>query len=440
MSSGPGRSRRMSPADAAWVGLDRPEHLMVVTVVLRLGARIELDTLSELVAARLLPAYPSFRQRPVLSRIPLVRPAWQDDPEFVLAAHLREVELAAEPDLMAYVGQLMGTPLDLQRSPWTLTVVQHEGGSAVVARLHHCLADGIALAGVLLSLVDGGSAASSVPPRPGGSGSGSGSGSAGRGSSLGTLFGTAVRTAWNVMVGRKDTRSRLRGSASVGRRAAWTGPLELEVAKLAAKRLQVSVNDVLLAAVAGGLRRWLVAHGEPAADCRVMVPVDLRRGAAVPAELGNRFGIVFVTLPVELAEPRERVAAVHAATTEAKSSSVAPASYGLLNLVGLLPRWVQGLAANLLGRIATGIVTNVPGPRAPLSLAGAPLTSIVFWVPHIGPIGIGFSIFSYAGTVTVGVATNESLDIDPAELVAAVEAELAELNELGELSADERRL
>jgi diacylglycerol O-acyltransferase / wax synthase len=119
---------------------------------------------------------------------------------------------------------------------------------------------------------------------------------------------------------------------------------------------------------------------------------------------------------------------------------VAPASYGLLNLVGLLPRWVQGLAANLLGRIATGIVTNVPGPRAPLSLAGAPLTSIVFWVPHIGPIGIGFSIFSYAGTVTVGVATNESLDIDPAELVAAVEAELAELNELGELSADERRL
>ena len=147
-----------------------------------------------------------------------------------------------------------------------------------------------------------------------------------------------------------------------------------------------------------------------------MVPVDLRRGDPVPAELGNRFGIVFVPLPVATADRQPaRVAAVHAATTEAKRSPVAPASYALLSLVGRLPRWGQGLAATLLGRVATVIVTNVPGPREPLALAGAPLRSVVFWVPHIGPIGIGVSIFSYAGTVTLGVATNSSLAISAAE-------------------------
>jgi WS/DGAT/MGAT family acyltransferase len=348
---------------------------------------------------------------------------------------------------MAYVSELMGTPLDLRHSPWTLTLAQVGERSAVIARLHHCLADGIALAGVLLSLVDGDPGAAAAPSGTGtavGSTGGSGGAGARAGgggggakaalSSLATVLGTAVRTVSKVLVGRKDTGSRLRGPASVGRRAAWTTPLDLALSKAAAKRLGVSVNDVLLAAVAGGLRRWLLDHGELPADCRVMVPVDLRRGEAVPADLGNRFGIVFITLPVTSADPEDRVRAVHAATTEAKHSSTAAASYGLLSLVGLMPRWGQGWAANLLGRIATGIVTNVPGPRLPLTLEGAALTSVVFWVPHIGPIGIGFSVFSYNGTVTVGVATNESLDIDPRELVAHVETELAQLSTLGKAS------
>jgi diacylglycerol O-acyltransferase len=182
--------------------------------------------------------------------------------------------------------------------------------------------------------------------------------------------------------------------------------------------------------VTGGLRGWLLEQGQEPRDLRAMVPVDLRRGAEAPPELGNRFGIVFVGLPLAEASRRGRVAAVRAATLRAKRSAVAPASYALLSLVGVLPHWGQGLAAQLLGRVATVIVTNVPGPREPLTLAGAPLTDIVFWVPHIGPIGIGVSIFSYAGTVTIGVATNSSLDIDPLALVTAIEAELVLLTEL----------
>ncbi len=410
----------MSAADAAWLGLDRPEHLMVVTAVLRLEGRIELDVLRELVRDRLLGTYPTLTRRPVRSRLPLVRPTWQDDPDFDVARHVGAVDLSAGPGeaaLMAYVGDLMGTPLDLTHAPWTLTLVRLPDHSAVVARLHHCLADGIALAGVLLSLVESAEPASAASraSRPH------------RRPSPRTLITAALSTVTGVVAGRSDADSRLRGRASVGRRAAWTTPLDLGSVKEAASGLGVSVNDILLAAVAGGLRQWLLDHEQPPVDLRVMVPVDLRRGAEVPAELGNRFGIVFVALP--LAEPSRaaRVAAVARSTSEATSSPVAPASYGLLRLVGVLPRWGQGLAASLLGRVATAIVTNVPGPRSPLTLGGVPLTSVVFWVPHIGPIGIGVSIFSYAGTVTLGVATNSSLGISPAELVTAIEAELTGL-------------
>jgi diacylglycerol O-acyltransferase len=429
------QGRRLSAADAAWLGLDRPEHLMVVTAVLRLDRRIELEPLRGLVRTRLLSAYPTLRMRPVRSRLPLVRPRWHSDPGFDLTQHVRSLELPGtrdEPALMQYVGELMSHPLDPARPPWALTLVQLSDHSAVVARLHHCLADGIALAGVLLTLVDDANAdrpraALAAPTtRPA-------TGPPGNRPQLRTVLSSAVRTVSKVMVGRGDGTSRLRGPASVGRDAAWTGPQDLDRVKAAAAASGTSVNDVLLAAVAGGLRRWLLAAGARPADLRVMVPVDLRRGEPVPAELGNRFGIVFVALPVATPSAAERLAAVHTATTEAKRSPVAPASYALLSLVGRLPRWGQGLAATLLGRIATVIVTNVPGPREPLSLAGGRLRSVVFWVPHIGPIGVGVSIFSYAGTVTLGVATNGSLRIPAIDLVAAIEAELTELTELTDL-------
>ncbi len=429
------RARRLSAADAAWLGLDRPEHLMVVTAVLRLDAAIELQPLRELVRSRLLPVYPTLRMRAVRSRLPLVRPIWRPDTGFDLNRHVGSVHLDSEPALMQYVGQLMSHPVDPAHALWTLTLVQLPDHSALVARFHHCLADGIALAKLLLTLVDeaepvGEPTREPDPPKR----------SEARSATPdvtglphpATLVASAARTVTSVVAGRGDAASRLRGPASVGRRTAWTSPLDLTRVKATATRLGVSLNDVLLAAVAGGLRRWLLDAGETPVDLRVMVPVDLRRGAEVSAGLGNRFGIVFVPLPVSTTSAAERVRVVHAATTAAKRSPVAPASYALLSLVGRLPRWAQGLAARLLGRIATVIVTNVPGPRQPLTLADARLNSVVFWVPHVGSIGVGVSIFSYAGTVTLGVATTTSLAIDPSEVVRAIEAELDELSGLSE--------
>jgi hypothetical protein len=114
-------------------------------------------------------------------------------------------------------------------------------------------------------------------------------------------------------------------------------------------------------------------------------------------------------------------------TTVVKRSPQALSTYLLLRVAGALPRPVPDAAAALLGAAASAVVTNVPGPRQPLSVLGRRLRSVVFWVPQIGRIGVGISIFSYAGTVTVGVAADVRLGVDPEALAADVDAEITAL-------------
>ena len=197
--------------------------------------------------------------------------------------------------------------------------------------------------------------------------------------------------------------------------------------KRIAAALGVTVNDVLLAVTAGALRRHLSGHGETAHDLRVFVPVDLRRGEAVSPTLGNRFGIVFVTLPVSVADPVERVRRVHERMNRRKAGAQAASTFAILAVVGALPSWAHRLAVRVLGAKSSAIVTNVPGPTRPVYLAGSRLTRISFWVPQAGSVGLGVSILSYAGEITIGVAADCNLVPDPGELVSAAEDDLAEL-------------
>jgi len=158
------------------------------------------------------------------------------------------------------------------------------------------------------------------------------------------------------------------------------------------------------------------------------VPVDLRpRGEPVPATLGNRFGIVFVKLPLSVADPVARVRAVHDRMAAVKAGAQAASTFAILAVVGALPSWAHRLAVRVLGAKSTAIVTNVPGPTAPVYLAGARLVRLTFWVPQAGSVGLGVSILSYAGDVTIGVAADRNLVPDPRVLVAAAEDELADL-------------
>lgn len=418
----PRRSHPMRPADAAWVGLDRPHNRLVVTGVLRLSGDLDLDELRARVRDRMVAAHPRLTEV-ARRRSALVPPRWHPDPAFDVRRHVVDAapgRLLDDADLARLAGELVSTPLDAARPPWQLHLVHRTGGgSALVGRFHHSLADGAALATVLLRLADGDASAvdAARTGRPRGR------------APVGALRAVAavVPTVAGLLLALGEPPTALRGRLGPVKTLALTDPHDLEDVRRVASTHGVSINDVLLAATAGGLRAHLLSRGGRAHDLRVVVPVDLRAGAPVPAHLGNRFGIVFVRLPVGEPDRWRRLRAVTARTTRLTGSAEAGATYVVLQLVGVLPRPVRRLAAGLLGRSASAVVTNVPGPRERLTIGPGVVEDVAFWVPTVGRVGLGVSLFSYAGTLTVGVAADERLDLDPGGLAAAIQDEIAAL-------------
>jgi GNAT superfamily N-acetyltransferase len=241
-------------------------------------------------------------------------------------------------------------------------------------------------------------------------------------------FGWQVlHTGVGLLLANRDPRTRLSGKLGTAKVAAWSKPLDLAVVKRVAAALDATVNDVLLAVTAGALRRHLQDSGGVPHDLRVFVPVDLRRGEAVEPALGNKFGIVFVKLPLSVPDSLARVRAVHDRMRTVKAGPQAASTFALLAIVGALPSWGHRLAVRVLGAKSSAIVTNVPGPTHPVFLAGDRLVRLTFWVPQAGSVGLGVSLLSYAGEVTIGVAADCNLVPDPGQVVAAAEAELADL-------------
>jgi diacylglycerol O-acyltransferase len=178
------------------------------------------------------------------------------------------------------------------------------------------------------------------------------------------------------------------------------------------------VNDVLLSSVAGALRSYLTRHGDDVTgvSIRALVPVNLR-----PPEkawkLGNRFGLVFLDLPIGIENPVERVYAVRANMLALKGSYQPILALGILAAMGAGPKLLQDQLLAVLARNATAVMTNVPGPQQPLYLCGAAIDSLMFWVPQSGDIGMGVSILSYNNEVQFGVVTDRGLCPDPGRVI-----------------------
>jgi WS/DGAT/MGAT family acyltransferase len=439
--------------------MEDPTNLMMITGVLVFGAPLEYDRLKATLERRLLP-FDRFRLRIVHSGLPWGGFYWANDPEFDLAYHLQRATLPPPGDQVALqdtASLLASTPLDLSRPPWQIHLVEGYGdGCALICRLHHCIADGIALVHVLLSLTDSQPDTpwpvfepEPQPPR--------------RRASLGQVaratYTAAGRTARAVRHQCQDVRVHpshafdlvglgARGTSALGRlvlrwpdpktvfkggldvpkRAAWSQPIALEDVKEVGRGLEGTVNDVLLTAMAGALRRYLQGRGEPVdgLNFRAVVPVDLRR-PGTEAELGNKFGLVFLSLPLGMADPADRLHELKRRMDDIKGSLEAPVAYGLLNTIGMLPQAIQALVIDIFGTKGTAVMTNVIGPKESLYLAGAPLESLMFWVPQSGHLGLGVSILSYAGRVWLGVITDEGLVPDPETIVTAFHVEFNEL-------------
>ncbi len=446
-------SERMASVDAAWLRMDMPDNPMMVTGLFVLAEPVDLARLRAVLAERLVGRYPRFRQRIVPPRLPLGRPRWEDDPDFDLDHHLPVRFLAAPQDpgvLRGVLAELASRNLPLDRPPWTFTILADgQGARAIVARLSHAIADGVALARVVLSLTDdtasGDAAAHPVtaptdpPPAP--AGSRRQEGALARALTVAwrglTQLGEDPRraaTAARLMVSGLLTLPRLaalprapstglRRPLSGRKRLAWSDPVPLADVKALGRASGATINDVLMNAMAGALGRVLAAAGQRVDQVRATVPVDLRDPDA-PVGLGNRFGIVFLELPVGVADEGRRLERLTRRMGAIKCSPEAVVTFGALTVLGALPAPLQRAVIRLLGSKATLVLTNVPGPRHPVYLAGTQVRELQYWVPQSGGVGLGVSILSFDGRVTVGVAADTGLDLDPEHLVAAFRTEL----------------
>lgn len=437
----------LSPIDAAWLRMEDPTNLMMVTGVLLFDDHIDPGKLRAVIEERLL-AFARFRQRVEEPPFGIGIPTWVTDGRFDLDAHLHFTALPAPGDKVAlerYVSDLMSTPLDFSKPLWQVHLVEYAGGCALVSRIHHCIADGIALIQVLLSLTDTTArprrrrASETSDASDGGPvwlRTGTRLAQAGFGlvrdpaqaAQLAGLGVGAAATLARVALLPPDPTTALKGELGVMKRAAWSEPIALSDVKAAGTHVGGTINDVLVTVAAGALGRYLRSRGDvvDGVDIRAAVPVNLRP-LDQAHRLGNQFGLVFLPLPLGMDDPRERLAEVKRRMDELKSSLQPVVALGTLNLIGYLPTGVQPLAIRFFGSKTSAVLTNVPGPRQQLYLAGKPLRRAMFWVPQSGRLGIGISILSYAGEVLVGVASDAGLVPDPQRVVEEFHDELDRL-------------
>ena len=460
-------AERMSRVDTAWLRMDNEVNLMMIVGVWLLTPGITMAAYRERIEQRLL-KYERFRHKAVVDAMGAT---WVPDEDFDITQHVVHSQLHRRPGeserqaLQRLCGELATTPLDPSRPLWQFHLVEHyEGGSALICRIHHCIGDGIALISVMMSITDGGADPPVRRRRAAGDevaehdwlsdavlkpltdltvkaigmyGGGMARSMEMLANPYQPLLGSmdmarsGVKVAGDVAalaLMPDDSPTLLKGKPAGRKRVAWSEPISLDDVKTVGKGLGCTVNDVLLSCAAGAIGGYLAGRGQDPSgkEIRAMVPVNLRP-LDKAWQLGNRFGLAPLVLPIGIANPVERVYAVHRRMEELKGSYQPLLAFAVLSLSGLFVKPVQDAVLGMFAKKATAVMTNVPGPREPLKFCGSTLRQNMFWVPASGEIGVGVSILSYGGGVQFGLITDEALCPDPQQVIERFEPEFDKL-------------
>ena len=219
------------------------------------------------------------------------------------------------------------------------------------------------------------------------------------------------------------------GRSGVEKSVAWVESLPLKGIRRASKAYDCTLNDVLLGAVSLALTDYLAErHVTDIRSLSWLMPVSMQPlDSKLPPTLGNKFVVVMMPMPLGITDPAELLADIHLKTTRVKNSAEPLAAFGVQRVIAESPlRLARGLTDFFAGK-AIGQLSNVPGPRVPMTLAGAPVRSILGWVPTSGDQPLGICLFSYDGKISIGVATDARMIPDPLHLARLIEGHLEQL-------------
>jgi diacylglycerol O-acyltransferase / wax synthase len=423
--------------------VDVPTSYVTITGMMCFEEQLDKKQLSKIIETRLL-KFERFHKKVILKN---KKPHWHVDEAFDLRAHIHHIALPAPSDyntLQEVISDLISQPLDHSIPLWQVHLIDNfNGGSVVVWRLHHAIADGIALIKVVFSLTNDTKEASlqtavaeqkilkkkhTLME------------------DIGELLNTgkdiyaeaqhllrepaamkdALKESWSIskeigrlFFGESVQETIYKGKLSYSKKAAWSKPLPLNVIKRIGKHYKATVNDILLALITGALRRHLIKHKQPLDKCiRVVVPVNIRKKDE-EIKVHNKIGMLSIELPVHIKNTEERIEYIREKTELLKHSIEPVLIYNLLNILAdVIPAALEQKFSDFIGTKIAGVVTNVPGPFQPIYLAGAKVKDMMFWVPQTSPLGIGVSIISYNNRVCLGIVTDTSLVDDPDEIVS----------------------
>ncbi len=488
--------------DALWLEMDRPHNLMVVDSVVWTSEPLDFDKVRAVVEERLINRYPVFRSRAVKDDDGFW--CWEPFADFDFDDHVTVVNLKKPTDprsLQAVVAAHRTEMLDRNLPLWqAIWVKRYRGGSAMILRTHHAIADGMRMVQLSMSLFDAiarrradpgsgchparrppaSARAAAGPAHPRRRGRGRRHRTGGRhprGPAVGAVadvprmlhrageFGqlavrnplgaghTVIAGAWatgsevaasvrgalpgggalvdvfsaapgdvdtvrKLLIGTRNDATIWTGTAGDTKGVAWSEPVSLAKVKAVAKANNCTVNDVLVASVAGALHDYLTAHDARCASVTFMVPVNLKPlDLTLPETLGNEFALVQLELPTDEPDARRVLAAAKRRMNRIKHGHEAAVAFSLQGAIAGLSRGLYEASVDLFTQRTLGTLTNVPGPPIPVYLAGSRVEGIVGWAPVSGDQPMSFTISSYNGTVIVGIACDTTLVPDHESIV-----------------------
>jgi diacylglycerol O-acyltransferase len=442
MQSAPDKDR-LSWGDALFLYLEREGMPLNIASLSVFEGTIPLQSCRSFIASKL-PLIPRYYQRIAVPPFHLGLPMWEHDPEFDIRNHVRHITLkrGTDAELKAVTGAILSKLMDRSRPLWDFTLIDGLKGnrSAIVTRIHHCLADGIAGIGIMNVLMDASPTSYRVskhkprfrPPQPrdplgllleglidcysnvvdrlltaqsdlvqlgqkllAANGNGNGNGAANKDllQLLSEVAAPTERLSFNVTC---------RGP----QKFAW-GEIPVSEIKAIKTACGATFNDVALALVASTIRRYAELHRNRTKGrlLRMMVPVNVR-GNGTAADLGNRISLVPVTIPLDVRTPRKLVCGVHQRTQFLKNTHAAELIGFAGNLFGITPAALQAIVGPVASALPVSIFnlvcTSVPGPEFPLYFLGHKMLNWYPYVPIGGEMALNCAILSYNGMVYFG--------------------------------------
>lgn len=420
-------ARRLSSTDAAFLYLERPNAPLHIGSLGIYEGRLPYEEVVEHIYARL-PNIPRYRQRLAFVPFNLLHPTWEDDPDFDIRNHIIRVAPAAplsEAQLTALAAELFAKPLDRTKPVWQMYVIDNVVGnrSALLAKVHHCLVDGVSGIELLMATLD-------ISPKP----APPPEAAPWEPKALPTAADQLADVFWEQLALQRrlvqewyetviDPMARLRRTQDALRSLGLAAPWLLQPAPrtpfarwLSPKRrlafsdmsfveireirttLGGTVNDVVLAILAGALGRYLAAHGQQVGglELRVAVPVNVRLEGEQGA-LGNRISCMLIALPVGEPDPLRRLETIKERQTQLKQANQAGGLELLLRMAANIPPPIQALAglSPVLNTAINLVCTNVPGPMIPLYCVGHQMLHHYPLVPLGMNMGLGVGVTSY---------------------------------------------